>query len=119
MNDKDIKKIIEDTYDDSREDTYFSWTRSVFKSCHSWVILLVFVHFFFFLALAIVNGVLFFITSQTKYQIMYAALFVVFILIAYLIKIFGWIMAGRNSIKREVKRLEFRIAELSEAVKEK
>jgi hypothetical protein len=36
-----------------------------------------------------------------------------------IMKIFAWQMIHRNSIKREIKRLELRIAELSEMVKSK
>jgi hypothetical protein len=34
-------------------------------------------------------------------------------------KIFAWQMLARNSIKREIKRLELRIAELARSVGEK
>ena len=69
--------------------------------------------------MAIISGILFLITDKTKYQIMYAAFFVCLVLIAYLIKVFAWVMVSRNSIKREIKRLELRIAELNETVKNK
>jgi hypothetical protein len=50
---------------------------------------------------------------------MYAALFVVFLLIGYLIKIFGWVWGSRNIISREIKRLEIRIAELASSLSDK
>jgi NhaP-type Na+/H+ or K+/H+ antiporter len=102
MNDEQVKKIIDSPqeYDDSKEESYIS-----------------FVHFFFFLALAILSGILFLISETTKYQIMYAAFFICLLLIAYLIKIFAWVWGSRNIISREIKRLELRIAELSETVK--
>ncbi len=121
MDDEQIKKIIDSPpeYDESKEESYISWIRSGFKNCQRWAIILVFVHFFFFLALAIVCGILFLITDTTKYQIMYAAFFVCCVLIGYLIKVFGWVMVTRNSLSREIKKLELRIAELSETVKDK
>jgi len=106
-------------YDDTREESYISWAKFWFKSSQRWAVILVFAHFFFFIALAILCGILFLITDSTKYQIMYAAFFVCLVLIGYLIKVFAWVMASRNSIKREIKRLELRIAELSETVKGK
>ena len=119
MNDEEIKKIIDSPqeYDDSREESYISYARDFFKNSQRWAIILVFVHFFGFLALAIISGILFMVSETTKYQIMYAAIFVVFILIGYLIKIFGWVLGSRNIISREIKRLELRIAELTETVK--
>jgi hypothetical protein len=50
---------------------------------------------------------------------MYAALFVVFMLIGYLIKIFGWVWGSRNIISREIKRLELRIVELADSIEQK
>jgi len=121
MNDEQIKKIIDspEEYDDSKEESYISWARFWFKSSQRWAIILVFAHFFFFLALAILSGILFLITDTTKYQIMYAAFFVCLVLIAYLIKVFAWVLTSRNSITREIKRLELRIAELNESLKSK
>ncbi len=121
MNEEQVKKILDnpEEYDELKEDSYISWIRSAFKNCQGWAIILVFVHFFFFLALAIVCGILFLITDTTKYQIMYAAFFVCCILIGYLIKVFGWGMVNKNNILREIKRLELRIAELTETVKNK
>jgi len=121
MNDEQIKKIIDspEEYDDTKEESYISYARDFFKNSQRWAIILVFVHYFFFLALAIISGVLFLISGTTKYQIMYAALFVVFLLIGYLIKIFSWVWGSRNIISREIKRLEIRIAELSESLSDK
>ena len=117
--DEQIKKIIDspEEYDDSKEESYISYARFWFKKTQPWAVILVIAHFLFFLALAILCGILFLISDSTKYQIMYAALFVVFLLIGYLIKVFGWVMGSKNSISREIKRLELRIAELAETVK--
>jgi uncharacterized protein YqhQ len=121
MNDEQIKKIIDspDEYDDTKEESYISYARDFFKNSQRWAIILVFAHFFFFLGLAIISGILFMVSQTTKYQIMYAALFVVFMLIGYLIKIFGWVWGSRNIISREIKRLELRIVELAESVEQK
>jgi hypothetical protein len=121
MNDEQIKKIIDspEEYDDTKEESYISWAKFWFKSSQRWAIILVFAHFFFFLALAIISGILFLVSDSTKYQIMYAALFVCLVLIAYLIKVFAWVLTSRNSIKREIKRLELRIAELADSITEK
>jgi hypothetical protein len=121
MNDEQIKKIIDSPpeYDDTKEESYISYARDFFKNSQRWAIILVFAHFFFFLALAILSGILFLVSGTTKYQIMYAALFVVLFLIAYLIKIFAWVWGSRNIISREIKRLELRIAELAELISDK
>ena len=103
MNDEQIKKIIDspEEYNDTKEESYISYARDFFKNSQRWAIILVFVHFFFFLALAIISGILFLISDTTKYQIMYAALFVVFLLIGYLIKIsVGYGVAETSSAGR-------------------
>jgi hypothetical protein len=65
----------------------------------------------------IFSGIKFFAVEQTKSQIMYAAIFVCGCQFIALMKIFAWQLIHRNGLKREIKRLELRIAELSEAVK--
>ena len=121
MNDEQIKKIIDspEEYDDLKEESYISMAKYFYRRTERWAIILLFAHFFFFLAFAVVCALLFFGTGKTKYQIMYAALFVIFTLIAYLIKVFGWVWGSRHLIQREIKKLELRIAELTKIVKEK
>ncbi|MBN2271816.1 MAG: hypothetical protein JXN61_14450 [Sedimentisphaerales bacterium] len=58
-------------------------------------------------------------SDQTKSQIMLAAIFIICVHVIGLMKIFAWEMLHKNSIKREIKRLELRIVELSEAVGKK
>ncbi|MHC4739356.1 MAG: DUF6768 family protein [Planctomycetota bacterium] len=121
MDTDQVKKIMEspEEYDESKEESYISYARDFFKGTQRWAIILVFVHFFFFLALAVISGILFLLTDTTKYQIMYAALFVCCLLIGYLIKVFAWVWGCRNIISREIKRLELRIAELNQTLQKK
>ena len=83
------------------------------------VIIIVWAYALAFIALVIFSGVMFFRAEQTRDQIMYAALFVCGIQLMTLIKIFAWQMIHRMSIKRDIKKLELHIAELSETVKNK
>jgi hypothetical protein len=119
MNEKEIKKIIDGTYDDSREDTYRSMVRDFYSRKMLSTAILVWGFGIAFFAGAAYSGVAFLRTDQGKSQIMYAALFICFVHGIGLMKIFAWEMIHRNSIKREVKRLELRIAELTETVKGK
>ncbi len=119
MNDEKIKQIIEETYDKSKENTMCSMLKDFYnKKMLFWIILL-WVYFLVFLALAVFSAIEFFKTDQTRYQIMYAAIFVCCIQFFALIKIFAWQMVHRNGILREIKRLELRIAELTETLKNK
>ncbi len=66
---------------------------------------------------SILCAVRFFAVADTRSQIMYAALFICFFHGIGLMKIFAWSMVQRHGIKREIKRLELRIAELSERIR--
>ncbi len=114
-----IKKIIEDTCNDSKEDTLRSMLGDFYNKKMTFIIILVWIEFLIILALAIFSGIKFFETDQVASQIMYATIFICCIQFFVLIKVFALHMISKNSIKREIKRLEIRIAELNETVKDK
>jgi len=118
MNDEQIKRMIEDTYDDSREDTIRSMVGEFYSRKMLSIAILVWAFGIIFFGGAAYCGVEFFKADQTKHQIMYASIFVLFVEGIALMKIFAWQMLARNSIKREIKRLELRIAELAGAIGE-
>jgi hypothetical protein len=119
MNEEQIRKIIEDTYDESREDTYISMARD-FYSRKMWsTAVLVWLWGIGFFAGAAYCAFKFFGAGQTKSQIMYAAIVVCCVQGISVMKNFAFQMVHRHSIKREIKRLELRIAELNETVKNK
>jgi positive regulator of sigma E activity len=119
MSDEPIKKIIEDSYDDSKEETLRSMASDLYSRRLLSTAILVWVWAIIFIALAVFSAVQFFKTDQTQWQIMYAALFILGAHGVGLMKIFAWEMVHRHSIKREIKRLELRVAELSETIKGK
>ncbi|MHC4149399.1 MAG: DUF6768 family protein [Planctomycetota bacterium] len=106
-------------YDDSKEYTLRSMIADFYNRKMLSVIILLWVDFLVILALAIFSAVKFFRADQTKSQIMYAVIFICCFQLFILIKTFAWQMIHRNNIKRQIKRLQLQIAELSEAVKNK
>lgn len=116
MNDEQIKKIIDD-YDEPREETLRSMARDFYSRKMLSVVILVWIFAIVFIAAGTYVATEFFKTDDIQYQIMYAAIFLSCFYGLGLMKIFAWLMIHRNSIKREIKRLELRIAELNEAVK--
>jgi len=119
MNDEEIKKIIDGTYDDSEEDNLLSmvgqlYSRKMFSSfiAHA-------AYSSVFIALAVFCGIKFFDTEQIQFQVMYAAIFVCCIQVCIFSKAKYWQMLHKINISREIKRLELRIAELNETVKNK
>lgn len=113
MTDEQIRKILEDDYEDARENTFRSMLgdfynrKMLFTATFVWV-----------WGLAVIVGatycaVRFFDAEQTRAEIMYAGLFVCCVQFLALTKIFAWQLIHRNGILREIKRLELRVAELS------
>ena len=117
MNDEQIKKIIEGAYEEPQEDTIWSMVRDFYNRRMLSMVVFIWAWGLVIMAVTIYSGIKFFAVDQTKSQIMYAAIFICGCQFIALMKIFAWQLIHRNSIKREIKRLELRIAELTEAVK--
>ncbi|MEN6427703.1 MAG: DUF6768 family protein [Phycisphaerales bacterium] len=115
MND-DIRRILDDTYDDSREDSIRTMIGDFYSRKMLSVAVLVWFWGIIFFVGAGYSVMKFFETDETQLQIMYAAVFVCLIQFVGLMKVFAWQMVARNSVKREIKRLELRITELMKAL---
>lgn len=119
MNDEQFKKMLEGIYNDSKEDTICSMVRNLYNKKELATLIWVWGNGLIFLALAVFSSIKFFQTDQTKFQIMYAAIFICCIQIIILAKIVCWQTIQKNKILREIKRIELRIAELNQVVKDK
>jgi len=119
MNDEQIRRMIDDEYDDEREDGYVSMVKDFYSGKMRSTAILVWAFAAAFFAGAVYCGVQFLNSDQSKSQIMHAAIFITCVHGIGLMKIFAWEMLHRNSIKREIKRLELRIVELNETVTNK
>ena len=108
---------MNDEQESLKEDMLWSMIKQFYNRKMLSVIILGWVYFIIVLALAVLSGIRFFESEQTKDQIMYAAIFVCCVQLVSLIKVFAWQMIHRSGIKQEIKRLELRIAELNETVK--
>lgn len=119
MNDEELQKMVNDpdVYDDSREDTLRSMVSSFYSRKMLSTAIVVWASFLFCFGLAVASAVLFFRTDQIRYQLVYAALFVCFMQWSTLMKIFAWQTIHKNSIKREIKRLEIRVTEVQEMLR--
>lgn len=119
MNDEQIKEIINGTYDETRADTIWSMAGDFYNRKMISMIVFIWGWGLVIMAVTIFSAVKFFNVEQTKYQIMFAAIFICGCQFIALLKIFAWQLIHRNGIKREIKRLELRIAALGEAMKGK
>ena len=120
MSEEQIKKIMDTSPGlDFEEDNLRSMVWDFYNKKNLFTIIWVWGNSLVFLALTVLSTILFFITDQTKSQIMWAAIFVCSFQAIILAKIVYWQTMHRNKIAREIKRLELRIAELSQTVKDK
>ena len=121
MNDQELQKEIDrmtrELYDAPREDSYLEMVGEFYSRKMLGTALIIWGNFLFFFALGIGCAFLFFQSGDVRGQIMWAALFVCFMQWSTLIKVYGWQVMNRNSIKREIKRLELRVAELTQVIK--
>jgi len=119
MDKEQIKQIIDDTYDESRENSIMSMAKDFYNRKMLSIVIFVWVWAIIIIAGAVYFGIAFFRAESTKEHIMYSAAFLCCIMWVNLIKIWSWQMIHRNNVKREIKRLELRIAELDKTVKNK
>jgi len=117
MSNEPIKRIIEDSYDESEEESLVAIAKDFYSRKLLSTAILVSGLVLVFLALAAYSAVQFLRSDQTREQIMYATLFICGVNGVGLIKIFAWEMIHRQSIKRQIKNLELRIAQLSEEIR--
>lgn len=121
MDKEQIKKIIDNPpeYDEPIGDNYFSMIRDFFSKELRWAVIGLYIWFFIFVTPIIISIIQFFKTDDTRFQIMYAAIFVCCWLSIGCLKIYMLVVLQKHRISREIKRLEFRIVELAEAIKDK
>ena len=118
MNDEQIKKIINGTYDEARADTIWSMVRDFYNRQMISVVVFIWTWALVIMAITIFSAVKFFAVETTKSQIMFAAIFICGCQFIALMKIFAWQLIHRNGIMREIKRMELRIAALSSSLEQ-
>ncbi|PHS64107.1 MAG: hypothetical protein COB12_08190 [Flavobacterium sp.] len=100
-------------YDNLDEQNVFEMLGGLFQGKNKWIILL------FNIVMVLVFGVLiycviqFFNTELTNELIKWSLAIVVCLLMVSMLKIFIWMQMDKNSIKREIKRIELQISTLS------
>lgn len=119
MDDEQIKKIIDGTYDQPREETIGSMLRDFYNRRMLSVVIFVWAWALVIVGVAVFSAVKFLDAEQAKPQIMYAAIFICCVQFLTLMKTFAWQMIHKNSLRREIKALELRIAALTGLLEEK
>lgn len=121
MDREQIKRIIDspEAYDETKEETVYAWLRDWYGKRMRWVQICVFAQYLILLVPAVYSAIAFFRTDQAGTKILHATIFLFCNLWIGFVSVFGWVMMQRPSISREIKRLELRIAELSEMIGKK
>lgn len=119
MKREQLRAIIDSPleYDESKEDTIRRWLQDAYGKRMRWVMLCVYVSYLCCLVLAIYSAFAFFSTDDTKYEIVYAVVFLFSSHWIGFVSVFGWVMMQRPRLNREITRLELRIAESIEMIK--
>lgn len=116
MNDKQIQKMISDMYDDKQEDTIRGMVKDFYSRKNLSTALIVWIIGLIFAVPAVYCGIGLFRADNTQTQLIHATIFIVCIQNIALMKIFAWQMIHKNRTCREIKRLEIRIAELTQTM---
>ncbi len=116
-NTDDIKVALEKElamYDASRESPLKGMLHSAFRGRMLWASVIVWINLLLFSAIAVYAGIAFFTTSDTGEKIFSATLFLTAMVLISVVKLWYWMIANRNAISREIKRVELQIAMLTE-----
>lgn len=116
--DNDIRKAMAAesnalAYDDDREEGLREMMAGSFRGKTRWMVAVAWVESLVFFGLAIFAAVKFFSVDGVWEWIFYATLFLTTSMAMVLVKLWYWMLMNRNSIQREIKRLELRVLELA------
>ncbi len=114
--DKDIKDMLQKSdaaahYDEAKEGFMRDVLVSSFKGRMRAATIIAYATILPFAAIAVYAAVQFFLADQVRDMIMYATIFATSISVVLVTKLWYWMLANRNGIQRELKRLELRLAE--------
>ncbi len=119
--DDDIRKALangEASYDLDREEGVFRQMAGIFRGKMRWMAIVATIYSVVLPVLIVLAAIEFFQTDDTKWQIFYATGILLLAMLLLMVKLWGWMQMNRNSIQREIKRLELRMLELSEQKQE-
>ncbi|MBE0537163.1 MAG: hypothetical protein IH624_15990 [Phycisphaerae bacterium] len=121
MNEEELKKIIDapdlpGEYSAGREETVRGMIMDSFRTRLRWLVVVLWIYIWGFLAVAIFSAWRFFQVEETRAMILYATVFITAMMFVSVCKLWYWQFMGRNLLLRDVKRLSLQIAELTERV---
>ncbi len=100
-------------YDNLDEQNIFEMLEGLYRGKNRWVLLVLNFMMFLVLGLLIYCTIQFFKTDLTNELIKWSLAIVLCSLVVSVLKMFVWMQMDKNSIKREIKRIELQISTLS------
>lgn len=105
--------------DSDRELPIRTQVAETFRGRFRWVALLAVFFRILFLIIAIIAVVQFFRVTGTRDLVAYATLFLASVVATAALKLWYWMLLIKNSVIREIKRLELQVAKLSQGLNSK
>src|SRR4051812_5212396 len=104
----DLRNALND-----RDESVIEMVTKSFQGRSRWLTVITWIKMGCFVIAAAVAAVQFFRADSTRAMIAWASLFIVFALGNSILFVLYWLELNRNSVTRELKRLELRIAKMS------
>ena len=96
------------------EESLFDMLTANFRGKLGWISVYALVMTLVFFGISIYAAVMFFEAVETKELLMWSAIFMFSVLTVSLLKIWQWLQMDKNSLMREIKRLELQISVLAQ-----
>lgn len=100
------------------DQSLFQMVTDTFHGRHRWLVAMVFIALTIFFVLTIFSAVQFFQAESVRDMIMWTGIFVFSLLAVIANKIWYWMELNKNSVTREVKRVELQIAHLANRLRD-
>ena len=100
-------------YDELEEQNLYQMLGGIFKGKLGWLVVIMNIVIVIFFGLFVYCIIQFFETNNTNELIKWGLGSIVFLIGISMLKIFAWMQMDKNSIIRELKRLEFQVSILS------
>jgi hypothetical protein len=111
---KEDAELLEDV---GGEPSIFEMLMETFRGRHRWLVFLTMFWTIVFLLLGILSVVRFFRADEIRDMIMWAAASALLLSGVSMMKVWYWMELNKNSVTREIKRLELQIARLAGRLK--
>ncbi len=101
----------------SAEPSIFEMLMQTFRGRHRWLVFLTMFWTVVFMVLGVLSVIRFFRAEDTRDMLMWAAASAFFLSGVSMMKVWYWMELNKNSLAREIKRLELQVARLAGRIK--